>query len=75
MPALGRMMAVKRQDILPLLSFPLCGNGLSKPLDSGLRRNDEMRVVPPLSFQRRLESRKAEPGYQKDAGFGQDDGG
>ena len=22
------------------LSFPLCGNGLSKPLDSGLRRND-----------------------------------
>ena len=24
-----------------LLSFPLCGNGLNKPLDSGLRRNDE----------------------------------
>ena len=23
------------------LSFPLCGNGLFKPLDSGLRRNDE----------------------------------
>ena len=23
-----------------LLSFPLCGNGLSQPLDSGLRRND-----------------------------------
>ena len=22
------------------LSFPLCGNGLPKPLDSGLRRND-----------------------------------
>ena len=22
------------------LSFPLCGNGLLKPLDSGLRRND-----------------------------------
>ena len=22
------------------LSFPLCGNGLNKPLDSGLRRND-----------------------------------
>ena len=26
------------------LSFPLCGNGLDKPLDSGLRRNDEMLV-------------------------------
>ena len=24
------------------LSFPLCGNGLSKPLDSGLHRNDGM---------------------------------
>ena len=24
----------------PWLSFPLRGNGLSKPLDSGLRRND-----------------------------------
>ena len=24
-----------------LLSFPPCGNGLNKPLDSGLRRNDE----------------------------------
>ena len=23
------------------LSFPLCGNVLSKPLDSGLRRNDD----------------------------------
>ena len=23
-----------------LLSFPLCGNDLSQPLDSGLRRND-----------------------------------
>ena len=26
------------------LSFPLRGNGLCKPLDSGLRRNDEMLV-------------------------------
>ena len=24
----------------PWLSFPRCGNGLSNPLDSGLRRND-----------------------------------
>ena len=24
-----------------LLSFPRCGNGWSKPLDSGLRRNDD----------------------------------
>ena len=24
-----------------VLSFPLCGNGLFKPLDSGLRRNDD----------------------------------
>ena len=23
-----------------MLPFPLCGNGLSKSLDSGLRRND-----------------------------------
>ena len=23
-----------------ILSFPRCGNGLLKPLDSGLRRND-----------------------------------
>ena len=27
-------------SFLPLSSFPRCGNGLSKPLDSGLRRND-----------------------------------
>ena len=38
---------VKGRQVLPdgafgyracVLSFPLCGNGLSKPLDSGLRR-------------------------------------
>ena len=27
-------------------SFPLCGNGLSKPLDSGLRRNDSRGYNP-----------------------------
>ena len=27
--------------LIPLLSFPLCGNGLSKPLDSSLRWNDD----------------------------------
>ena len=26
-----------------LVSFPRCGNALSKPLDSGLRRNDDER--------------------------------
>ena len=74
-----------------MLSFPLCGNVLSKPLDSGLRRNDGRGwgqvftrnskgvvgmatnpFLPLSSFQRKLESRKAEPGYQKDAGFLQD---
>ena len=29
------------------LSFPLRGNGLNKPLDSGLRRNDEVPIVTP----------------------------
>ena len=39
------------RDSLPLLSFPpaaASGNGLSKPLDSGLRRNDEVFVVTPV---------------------------
>ena len=63
-----------------LLSFPLCGNVLNKPLDSGLRRNDGRGwgwdffengkgavgiatnpFRPPLSFRRRLESKRAEP--------------
>ena len=26
--------------VIPRLSFPLCGNDLFQPLDSGLRRND-----------------------------------
>ena len=30
-----------RIQLSRLLSFPLRGNGLSKPLDSGLRRNDD----------------------------------
>ena len=34
-----------------LLSFPLCGNGLFKPLDSGLRRNDNEGWIPRPSFQ------------------------
>ena len=29
-----------RPNADPSMSFPLCGNGLYKPLDSGLRRND-----------------------------------
>ena len=44
-----------------VLSFPLCGNGLSKSLDSGLRRNDEGAAGMttnsfrlPSSFQRKL---------------------
>ena len=31
------------------LSFPLCGNGLLKPLDSGLRRNDSEGGIKPLT--------------------------
>ena len=68
---------------LSLLSFPLYGNGLSKSLDSGLRRNDgegwdqafarhgrgvvEMATSPfrpPLSFQRKLESRRGGRGVK-----------
>ena len=45
----GSGAVVKGWQVLPdarlrlwrLLSFPLCGNGLSKALDSGLRRNDD----------------------------------
>ena len=36
------------------LSFPLCGNGLSKPLDSGLRRNDDGGVEPNCSTDQSL---------------------
>ena len=31
------------------LAFPLCGIGLSKPLDSGLRRNDDGGWIPALA--------------------------
>ena len=34
-----------------LLSFPLCGNGLCKPLDSGLRRNDGFVWIPACAGQ------------------------
>ena len=39
MPSQLRFLPVRW--LTPLLSFPLRGNVLSKPLDSGLRRNDD----------------------------------
>ena len=41
-------------------SFPPGGNGLSKPLDSGLRRNDGGGVIPAL----RHSSESCDPGLQ-----------
>ena len=34
-----------------VLSFPLCRNGLCKPLDSGLRRNDGFAWIPACAAQ------------------------
>ena len=38
---LGGLRFLPVRWLIPLLSFPLCGNGLSKPLDSSLRWNDD----------------------------------
>ena len=43
-----QILADVRLRLSCLLSFPLCGNDLSKPLDFGLRRNDEGGFRPAL---------------------------
>ena len=52
-----------------LLSFPLSGNGLYTPLDSGLRRNDEMLVVIPAIIPVKAGIQERGPGGAGMAGF------